>query len=500
MNKMHRADKMIPRVKGYSEEQIKEWCTKVAALKCGMSTKEEKTISTDQAILALFNSKEIPFLVPTNTMNRWLNWYGFSFRQIRNYSKSTGKRLFTTAPNKWWFMDFSVSEVFYLANKNGRIVNDNSGLLSDKNHREERLTEKGYSKLLIGVVVDLFSSAYWANAYVCPGESSLFVIRFLMDAMLAKADPRMIFRGIPENIYCDSGPGNLAGATQEMLSQIGVKLWTHFPGNAKAKGRVESRIGRYKNDIERILGFEKVETIERYREITQQAILEDNISKGKLEVWSEIFKMPGALREFDDTMRNRLGYSSIERKVNRYGCVSIDNIEYFVARKLSGEWVNVFTLFDGSMKAIDRYGIHYPLSGIEHQYQEMTGKAPREARTEYDEQITQIEKTSKQLKETIRSEHFLKEIPGSIVPFNRQGEQTRIETAVDVKLIATADEAWTRLWFDCRISRKDLRPDLSATIDKFLGTAIRDNGGITPEQIHQVGEIATDSIREVQVL
>ncbi|HNX60488.1 MAG TPA: hypothetical protein PKK43_15405, partial [Spirochaetota bacterium] len=359
-----------------------------------------------------------------------------------------------------------------------------------------RLTEKGYSKILIGVIVDLYSKAWWANAYVCPGESSLFVIRFLMDAMGIKADPRMIYRGVMENLYWDSGPGNTANATKETLSQIGITTWHHFPGNAKAKGMVESRIGHYKNSIERMLWNEKPETIERYREITQQAIYEDNKRKGFYQEWSKIFSIPGALIEFDDTMRNRLGYSAEERKVNTYGCVSISGVEYFIAKKLSGEWVTVYTLFDGTMKAIDRHGLHYPLTGIEHQYHEMTGKVTKEKQTEYDAELAKMKQEGKRLRGIIKPEHFLDDPNPGVVPFNRNGEELNIDTAVDVKRITSIDEVWTRIWFDTRISKKDIRAELAATIDEFFAVCISKNGGVTPKNIQSIIDIITDSTME----
>jgi DNA-binding transcriptional regulator YhcF (GntR family) len=225
----NRKDKGSYRFPGMTQEECVNAAKMVAAMKVEMATKTGKTGSTESAVRALYNSGQLNYLIPESTMNRWLNNLGLSFKQIRNYSASTGVRLGTDEANKWWFIDFSVSEIYYLL-QSGKMVQDKTGIMTDKNHREELLTKKGYRKLFIGCVVDLYSGAYWVNGYVSPGESSYLVLNFLMDAMQKKDDPQNPFRGIPRNIYCDKGSALHSQQMRDLLEPLGIQIWSHIPG------------------------------------------------------------------------------------------------------------------------------------------------------------------------------------------------------------------------------------------------------------------------------
>jgi len=462
-----------------------------------MATKTGKTVSTGNAIRALYNAGQIKFLIPDSTMNRWLNQFGYSFKQIRNYSASTGNRLRTDQPNKWWFVDFSVSEIYYLSEK-GNIIQDKTGILTDKNHREETLTKKGYRKIIIGCIVDLFSDAYWVNGYVSPGESSYLVLNFLMDAMQKKIDPQNPFRGIPENMYLDNSSAFKSEALKDLLEPLGIKMWHHVPGNAKAKGEVETRIGAYKNEIERCFAFEKPKTIEEYRTITQKMIIADNIKKGYYQRWMEIYKTD-KLREFDSSLRAKLGYTMQERIVNPYGCIELNREEYFVSRRLNGERVAIYTLLDGSMKALDRMGNVYKLTGIDHQYREM-GQYKAEKKTEYDYALDEVKKEGKRLRGIVKPEHFLPDLPENLVMMERQGEKVEVIAPYEQVGIASVDDAWYGIYKSTGYSQKHLPKGLADQIDELFHSIIARDKEIARELFTDIIEFITDEIREVQAL
>jgi len=494
----NRKDKGVPRYKDMTEFHAKLAAQKVAAMKMEMATKDDKTAETGRIVHALYHAGELPYIIPTSTMNRWLNWYGYSYRQMKNYAASTGCRLTTDEPNKWWFVDSSVSELYYLT-KNGNIKRDNTGIITDKNHREEILTKKGLRKLLIFGVVDLFSDAYWFNAYVTPGESATAWTMFFMDAFQKKEDANNPFRGIPQNIYSDRGSGLKNSQVEEMFESLGIKFWDHLPGNAKAKGRIEARIGAYKNSIERTLAFEKIGSLERYREITQKMIVADNIKRGFYARWMDIHKMDGALKEFNPELRQKVGYSWIERKVNPYGCISLDNVEYFVSRRLHGEYVSIYSLFDGTMKATDRLGNIYDIQDITHQYREM-GTYKANKKTEYDYDLKAIKEHGKKLRKKIQPEHFLDEVPENVVIFDREGAEVEVVSPFDVEKITSVDDAWYRVYKTTGYAQQNLPTEVSERIDEIFHAMILIDGEIKGEKFSEILEFITDEIREAGVL
>lgn len=497
LNTRDRRDKGSYRFAGMSPEECIQAAKMVAAMKIEMATKTGKTGSTESAIRALYNSGQIHTLIPDSTMNRWLNQLSLSFRQIRNYSASTGIRLGTDEPNKWWFMDFSVSEIYYLL-QSGKMVQDKTGILTDKNHREELLTKKGFRKLYIGCVVDLYSSTYWVNGYVSPGESAYMVLNFLMDAMQKKDDPQNPFRGIPQNIYCDKGSALHSQQMRDLLEPLGIKIWSHIPGNPKAKGRVESRIGAYKNTIERCFAFQKPASIDEYRQITQKMITSDNLSKGHFSKWMDIYKT-GSLREFDDATRGKLGYTMDERVVNPYGCIELHCEEYFISKRLNGERVSIYTLMDGTKKALDRMGNIYELTGISHQHREM-GKYKAEKKTDYDYTIKEIKAEGQRLRKIVKPEHFMSELPEKIVMIERKGEKVEIISPFEIPGFNSADEAWYAIYKYTGYSKKHLGGDLAAKIDWLFNAMLERDKTIPRDRFTEVIEIITDELREAQAL
>jgi len=489
-----RTDKGKPRIEGFTLEEAKQYAQTVAAAKVSMATKLGRTGETGRVVQALYNAGQLPCILPVSTVNRWLNWWGYSYRQIANYKKSTGVRLYTDAPNKWWFIDSSVSELFYLS-KTNRMVRDASGIITDKNHREEILTKKGYRKLLLFAFVDLYSSAYYFNAYVAPGESASIWVQALMDAMQAKDDPNNPFRGIPENIYTDKGSGLVSEVLKETFNSLGITLWTHFPGNAKAKAKVEARIGAYKQTVERYLAFEHIESLERYRQLTSTMVIADNYKKGFYQKWMEIYSL-GTLREFDQSLRNKIGYTVEDRQVNVRGCVLYNNTEYYISRRITGENVTIFTLSDGTQKAADRFGNIYPLSSTQHQQRKM-GTYKAEAKTNYDRDLEAIQKQSTYIKQVLKPEHFITEKPANVVPFMKQGKPVEVAAPFDEHVITSVDDAWYQLYSYTGYAKKSLSADLVSKLNWLFEQMIATHGSISREQFCEVAESVIDTIREV---
>lgn len=462
----------------------------IAAAKLETETKTGKVMRTKQIAQALTASGILPAGVTglsESTLNRWLAEYGWSYRQVLDYKKAARNRMVTDAPTRWVYMDASTSELYYLG-RNG-IVRDATGILTDKNHREEILTAKGYKKLWIFCAVDLYSHAYYVKGYVTPGESTLVWTRFLFDYMLKKPDPRNPLCGIPYNIYSDKGSALRSPQMQEMFKLLGINHVTHFPGNPKAKGLVESRIGAYKRTIESCLRFERIDTAERYNELTSQLQIQDNIEKGYYQLWMDIAKHPGVLREFTEDMVNKVSFKRYERKVTAYGTVSIDAEEYYVSDRLIGQYVTLYRDIEGGLTAEDRRGNLYHTKGIEHQYRQMTGHAPRRTKTAYDSGLEEIAALGKELRRELTAENHVTGSAANVVALPVPASPVEIQSPVEPVLIQSADDVWYRLLVGYKIYKRTLPQELTESFTTLFRLIIETEGGVAPAKVEEFAMI-----------
>ncbi len=202
--------------------------------------------------------------------------------------------------------------------------------------------------------------------YVSPGESAYMVLNFLMDAMAMKADQRNPFRGIPVKHLLRQGSALHSQQMKDLLEPLGIAIWciSRVIPRQKAASRRGSARTKTRSNVLRVRETGLDRSIPRDHPGDDNA---DNIARAITPEWMDIHKVDGQLREFDDDLRKRLGYTMIERVVNPRGRVSIDGHEYYVARTLNGELVSIYTLMDGAMKAVDRLGVTYELKGTAHQ-------------------------------------------------------------------------------------------------------------------------------------
>jgi len=485
-----RADRGKPRKSGITDEIKSMIVKKVAALKIESATKTGKVLKTEMAVLALFNAGEIPCIIPEGTMNRWLDEAGMSWKQIQRYNEVTNNRLVADYPNQWWFVDSSVSELYYLGPKNN-IIRDNSGILTDKNHRDEILTSKGYRKLLIFCAVDLYSHAWVCRGYITPGESAASWTRFLMDIMEGVEGAPL--RGIPENIYSDKGSGLLSNQMQNMLDHLNVEFVAHTAGRAMAKGLVERRIGLYKANIESALRFDRINSIERYNEITTKLMIEENTKSGKYSLWNEIHKF-GKLKEFTPDLRRKVSYKEFERKVNAFGCISLESNEFFVSNRLHGEWVTVYRKIDGTLTAIDRRDNRYTLEKPD---QEVTmGKFRSRKKTEFDYSLDELTETGKDLRKKITADHFISGSTDKITQLPIKGEiPDNIQTPFDkAEPIKTLEDTYYRIYLETKISKKYIPQELQGSLDHLISMMIKCDGGVIPEKFTMICELITDAL------
>lgn len=499
-----RRDKGKPRVRignrKITEQEKLKYTTMVSGTKIQMLSKDGKTGDTESIVRALSRSGQMPY-INRSVMDRWLNDLGLSIRQIKKLRESAGTRLKADYPNQCWVADATTSELYYLRNSDGkRLVKDGSGILTDKNHREEILTRKGYSKLLLFVVVDLYSSAFWYRAYVTPGESSAIWMTFIIDAMSAKEDPRSVLRGIPFKIYADKGSGiGSSTVINEICEILGIELITHLPGNPGAKGKVEARIGKIKSRIEKFMSVENISSLDRYNELAEKFIISENINGGFYQAWSRIHKNPGWLREFDPEIKRRLAFSGQTRVVNAYGCVSLGGIEYYVARRLKDEKVEIYSLPDGTLKAVDRNRRTYEL--VDPSFQGVSiGKFRSDKKTDQVLLIERAESEGKRLKKILRPEDFIEGAPENVRIFDRTGVTHDVSTPLDSVSFESVDDAWYSICSRTGYGKGDLPREAVEYIEVGLEAVLLENGEIAVELVYKLVDYVSNLMTEVEAL
>jgi hypothetical protein len=85
---------------------------------------------------------------------------------------------------------------------------------------------------------------------------------FLLYAWGQKPLKAYVFHGVPEVVIWDCGSGNLAKATTNALTTLGVKTIAHLPEHPRAKGQVEQGNRLVETQFESRLRFEPVGSIE----------------------------------------------------------------------------------------------------------------------------------------------------------------------------------------------------------------------------------------------
>lgn len=477
-----RKDFRSPRVA--SNEKMYAYVQKVSALKWDSMTKTNKVIETGEAVRVLYNAGELEEILPTTTVNTWLRNYGLSIEAIKHYKAATQNRLVAAYPNQWWFVDGSVSEIFYL-NDRDRLVGDQK-ISYDKNHAAEILTKKGYRKVIIYMAVDLYSSTYYCRGYVAPSENTMHWIAFLMECMGSKEfSDKFPFRGVPENIYSDMGSSLTSRQAKMFFESLGINFQHHMPGNSKAKGKVESRIGKFKSQIEAMFRFYKPTSIEEYNEYCYRGIINDNIKKGFVSKWLDIQKTD-KLVEFDSEKKDLVGYKMFERKVNSNGCIELENEEYYVNTRLHGEHVIIYRKTDGSMTAVDANDIHYKITSIEHQKVQM-GQYKSQKKTEYDHQLEDIEAEGERLRSVIKPDHFIEDLP-NLTAFNKQGKEAEIKSPFVRQGYKTAREAWTKIIVTTRTPKSKYPADLVESFDAIFEAMLAEHGEIPADEFDDMLE------------
>ena len=170
---------------------------------------------------------------------------------IQMRAKDPGIARVSDHPNHVWAFDISNAiQWYFLDPVNGKRLD----LYMDG---DARFYEGKRQNFLIPrvihrfIMVDHYSGAYFVWYYYSAGESAEDIVDFFFRAMSSKelgaANP---FRGLPEILLMDLGPGNRSGLVLNLLEELDIEPQFHEKGNAKANGCVESRHNHWQRTFE----------------------------------------------------------------------------------------------------------------------------------------------------------------------------------------------------------------------------------------------------------
>lgn len=122
-------------------------------------------------------------------------------------------------------------------------------------------------------VVDDRSGVCFLEYRCVYGEDAESALRFLFNAMAAKADAEFPFQGRPKMIYLDNGPVAKSRLFQNVMQALGIEWLTHIPAGrdgervtARSKGKVERLFRTVKDAHETLYHFHKQETEQQANE------------------------------------------------------------------------------------------------------------------------------------------------------------------------------------------------------------------------------------------
>lgn len=363
----HRSDRGNPRK--LSHQEMERYCEIIAAFKIRTSNKKGRHISTARAIELLEEYgmetpdglvQPPPGLLTKSTVNYYLKAWGYDHTSMTRQPPAV--RFQAESSNDCWHFDLSPSD------------------LKQIKHPSWVSPGRGNPQLMLYSVVDDRSGVCYQEYRCVYGEDAETALRFLFNAMNAKALDGFPFQGIPLMFYMDNGPIAKSQVFQNVMHCLGVKVATHLPNGkdgrrvtARSKGKVERPFRTVKEAHETLYHFHQPETeaeanlwLHRYLlQYNSQSHRSENHSR--MEDWLKHLPATG-LREMCNWERFcTFAREPEQRKVDGCARVSVQGVAYEVDPDLAGETVVLWWgLFDNELyveKGDQRYGPYLPVDG-----------------------------------------------------------------------------------------------------------------------------------------
>lgn len=364
---IHRSDSGTPRK--LSPAEMERYCEVIAAFKIRTCNKKGRHVSTVRAIELLEEyGMETPhgFIKPAKgvltktTVNRYLKAWGYDHLSMTRQPPAV--RFQATHSNECWHFDLSPSDL--------------------KHVKQPLWVEPGRGNplLMLYSVVDDRSGVCYQEYRCVYGEDVEAALRFLFNAMTAKAMDGFPFQGIPQMIYTDNGPIAKSRLFQNVMDCLRIKLATHMPNGkdgrrvtARAKGKVERPFRTVKEAHETLYHFHEPDSEAEANLWLRKYLLHYNDqphrtdSHSRMEDWRLYLPATG-LQEMCTWERFcNFAREPERRKVGADARVSVEGVAYEVDPDLAGETVVLWWgLFDNELyveKDNQRYGPFHPVDG-----------------------------------------------------------------------------------------------------------------------------------------
>lgn len=192
---------------------MERYCEIIAAFKIRTSNKKGRHVSTARAIELLEEYgmetpdgfiQPPPGLLTKSTINYYLKAWGYDHTSMTRQPPAV--RFQAESSNQCWHFDLSPSDLKRIKQPNWVSPG------------------RGNPQLMLYSVVDDRSGACYQEYRCVYGEDAETALRFLFNAMSAKALEGFPFQGIPQMLYMDNGPIAKSQVFQNVMDCLGVEL------------------------------------------------------------------------------------------------------------------------------------------------------------------------------------------------------------------------------------------------------------------------------------
>lgn len=447
----HRTDHGKPRL--LPQPELERYCELIAALKLRTTNKQGRHLSTGRAIELMEDCgvetaqglvKVPKGLLRRPTINRYLSVLRLDRPHLLREPPAV--RFQAEHSNDCWQFDMSPSDLKHI---------DKPDWIDPA---------KGQPTLMLFSVVDDRSGVSFQEYRCVYGEDAESALRFLFNAMAAKADATFQFQGRPKMIYLDNGPVAKSRVFQNVMQALDIEWQTHTPAGkdgtrttARSKGKVERPFRTVKEAHETLYHFHKPETEKQANEWLMRYLLRYNDQNHRSEKHSRLddwlFNLPpDGLRDMCTWEQFcRFAREPERRKVGVDARIAIGGTAYELEPNMAGETVILlWGLFDDEMYVEfdgEKFGPYHPVSGPIplHRYRAFKrGKA--------DERADRIRALADRIGlpisalagNDIQLTSLAVEMPVPHQPFDATAHEYRFSTAIAAKL-AIANELATPL-------------------------------------------------------
>ena len=215
--------------------EYREWVPKIVAL----AQSQPKPVPLDLALEAAVMQGIVPLeakTMPVATIARIARELGLHCNR-----KSRTHRMHADYPLQAIQIDGSTSEFFVVDSElpNGDFMLKTYRKPTPSSGYKNKPLGPDRLRLQVYGIWDMFSGYTISRYVVAKGETSLDAMDFLCYALEPKQDKRIVFEGVPDDLWSDQGALFKSHAARDLLARLGINIVTGKPYNKERQGGVE---------------------------------------------------------------------------------------------------------------------------------------------------------------------------------------------------------------------------------------------------------------------